>query len=348
MTRVEGRNEASMKSQIKRGLQMAVGAAGPHRWPWRRRELAILMYHRILPRDDPRFAHEQPGMLVTPETFGAHLSWIKRYFEPVHLSEWLDGIRGPGRRPALAITFDDGWRDNYEFAYPLLHRAGVPATLFAVTDFIGTNRDFWPGRIQRLLCQAPGSERISGAAQESLHWLCRESGEPAPLDSPWPAERTDRLIEHLKAFPDGEVEDHIEALESGLGLSGTLEEPILLDWAQITEMMADGTLELGSHTRRHRRLIPGLDTAEMEAEIVGSKTVIRERTGEHAAVFCYPSGDRTAAAEAMVQAHYRGACLVEKGWNRAGADPYALRRVAVHEDVSRDRSAFLARATALI
>ncbi len=287
-------------------------------------------------------------MVVTPETFAAHLSWIKQYFEPMPLSEWLAGRGGDGRRPALAITFDDGWRDNYEFAYPLLRRAGVPATLFAVTDFIGTNRDFWPGRLQRLLSEARGSERAAEAAPESLRWLSRESADSAPLEVAWTAERTDRLIEHLKAFPDGEVEDHVEALELALGLPSELDAPILLDWSQLAEMMADGTLELGSHTRRHRRLIPGLGAAEMEAEIVGSKAVIRERTGQDAAVFCYPNGDRTAAAEALVREHYRGACLVQKGWNRPGSDPFELRRVAVHDDVSRDKAAFLARATALL
>jgi peptidoglycan/xylan/chitin deacetylase (PgdA/CDA1 family) len=342
-------SQGALKRGIKRGLQITISAAGPHRWAWRRRELVVLMYHRILPRDDARFALEQPGMVVTPETFASHLEWIKRHFEPVKLGDWLTGRgAGSGRRPALAITFDDGWRDNHEFAWPLLRAAGVPATLFAVTDFIGTCRDFWPGRLQRLLEQPRDAERAEASAPESLDWLCQASGESALLGSAWSADGVDRLIDHLKAFPDGEIEVRVAALEQALGLPPELPAPVLLDWSQVNEMVADGTLEVGSHTCHHRRLIPALDSAEMEAEIVDSKARIRERVGMEPAVFCYPNGDRTPAAEALVREHYRGACLVQKGWNRPDSNPYALRRVAVHEDVSRDKAAFLARATALL
>ncbi|MCC5858733.1 MAG: polysaccharide deacetylase family protein [Ectothiorhodospiraceae bacterium] len=326
------------KQFIKASLQAGAALAGRHRWPGSGRHLVVLMYHRILPADDPRYALEQPGMVVTPETFARHLEWIRRHFNPVHLADWVSGRFTPGKRPACAISFDDGWRDNYEHAYPLLQRADLPATIFLVADFIGTNRDFWPGRVQRLL--AHGLDAASGSEDAAwLTGLMPGNGEGADV-----RERADRAIEALKTLPDGEIEARLSRLEAAAGLDTADQSPVMLDWEQVGAMAGDGLVQMGSHTRNHRRLDTDLPPEELESEIVGSARVIQERTGTAPTLFCYPNGDRNAEAERLVRSTYRGACLVSRGWNRPGTDPFALNRIGMHEDVSRSRIAFLSRA----
>ena len=96
---------------------------------------------------------EQPGMYVSPDTLAMHLRVLKRHFEIVDLGDWLrrqrDGSALPDR--ACCITFDDGWRDNFQHGFPVLRAARVPATIFLVADFIGTRYRFWPNRLATLL-----------------------------------------------------------------------------------------------------------------------------------------------------------------------------------------------------
>jgi len=98
----------------------------------------VLMYHRVLaPESVP--ADIDPGMYVTTEAFERHLQYLTAHHDVVSLNslyEWLSGRRQFARVPC-AITFDDGWRDNYEEAFPLLERYGLPATIFLITDQVG-------------------------------------------------------------------------------------------------------------------------------------------------------------------------------------------------------------------
>ncbi len=81
-------------------------------------------------------------MIVTPDSFRQQLRIIKQLFTVMPLSEWsrrqAEGKPLPQR--ACAITFDDGWRDNFEYALPILQQEQTPATVFAVAGMIGTTR----------------------------------------------------------------------------------------------------------------------------------------------------------------------------------------------------------------
>jgi len=106
--------------------------------------LPILMYHKV---DDIPCGTRHVGNYVLPEQFDAQLTAISRWgFVPITIEDWLDiraGRKKAPRRP-IALTFDDGYRSNYDIAWPLLRRHGMTATMFLVTDLIGgTNR--WNG-----------------------------------------------------------------------------------------------------------------------------------------------------------------------------------------------------------
>lgn len=96
----------------------------------------VLMYHRVLPDERPDV---DPGMFVTAAAFERHLHLLKARYDLVTIDAFGDWMAGRRQfaRPPCAITFDDGWRDNYEVAFPLLQRHGVPATVFLVTSWIG-------------------------------------------------------------------------------------------------------------------------------------------------------------------------------------------------------------------
>jgi peptidoglycan/xylan/chitin deacetylase (PgdA/CDA1 family) len=116
----------------------ASGLLGLHRHMALRERAVVLMYHRVL-REDEVPASIDPGMYVLSSAFERHLKYLAQTFTLVGLEEilaWMEG-RVAFARPPCAITFDDGWSDNYRNAWPLLRRFGAPATIFLITGQIG-------------------------------------------------------------------------------------------------------------------------------------------------------------------------------------------------------------------
>lgn len=322
-----------MKQLIKNTLTHLAAGFGQHRYSSASPHLWVLMYHRILPTDDERYALEEPGMIVTPETFRQHLQILKSLFEVMPLSEWLarrrQGLTLPAR--ACAITFDDGWLDNYQFAFPILQEQNTPATLFAVSHMIGTRRQFWPNRLARVLSLKnsaflPGLDDlpcISSATSLTREWLAQ-------------------IIVQLKQLSDAELDDRLKKAEDSLNLSPE-PAPALMDWSHVREMQNSGLIEIGSHTCNHFRLQASLPKEILAREIRDSARMIEEQTGQPASLFCYPNGDTCADAVELVGKQYQGAVTTRRGINNSATPATELLRIGIHEDIGNTPTQFEAR-----
>ena len=97
-------------------------------------QIIMLNYHKIDFYDDP--------LSVTPTEFANQLNYFKTYnYHPISMKELYDYLEKDAPLPVkpVVITFDDGYVDNYDYAYPLLKKFGYPATVFVITKFVGTN-----------------------------------------------------------------------------------------------------------------------------------------------------------------------------------------------------------------
>jgi len=333
-----------VKRLIKRSLNHIAASLGPHTRKGGSGKLLVLMYHRILPAGDSRSQLEEPGMVVTPATFKLHLEIIRKYFEVVHLSEWLalrnDGASLPGL--ACAITFDDGWADNYEFAFPILKELHVPATIFLVSDMIGTNRLFWPERLMRIVSSIPRVQQQDWSGPE-FEWI-QDITNGIRFEGEHPS-RTElsQVIAHAKQYSDREMNDRLDAIEDQLNLRETGASASLLDWNQVNEMSSCGLVETGSHTCHHTRLGSDLSESVLVQEISKSKQAIELETGKEVRSFCFPNGDYSPRALELVRRNYEGAVTTDHGWNNARTDCHLLKRIGLHEDVSTDEVSFLGR-----
>jgi peptidoglycan/xylan/chitin deacetylase (PgdA/CDA1 family) len=293
------------------------------------------MYHRVLADGDPAMTTMQPGMVVSASSFDMHLSVLKEYFTPVHLSDWIRRSQSGKPLPAraCAITFDDGWHDNYDVAFPLMRKHQVPATLFLVSDYVGTHRRFWPERLADVLRCAKGDRDLWERAEFS--WLKR--WDIGMYDTP------DKAIFRLKTLRDCELDALITAMEECVAIDVSSLEHDLMNWDQAREMAEDGLVEIGSHTRTHCRLSRVDDESDVNREIIGSKEALQERLDHPVDLFCYPNGEVSPAALRMVRRHYLAACSTRRGWNNAEHDVHRLHRIGIHEGISADYHAFVAR-----
>ena len=330
------------KYLVKRSLQHLAARFGQHTRNPSEPQLLILMYHRILPADDPRARLEEPGMMVTPETFRLHMQLVQQYFEVLPLSQWIHRKQHQQTLPArcCAITFDDGWRDNYEFAYPVLKEYKLPATIFLVSDMIGKNQSFWPERLAHVITTI--AERCPEKWQaECTEWLRSTSSSYAFNRQPPDQEQLSEIIAQLKTFSDQAMHQRIDHIETELQLE-TTDQPSLLDWEQMNEMCHSGLIEAGSHTCHHIRLNENQESQSLNDEIVLSKSQIEKHLGQTVTSFCYPNGDHCHDAVTLVEQNYQCAVTTRRGWNNPQSRLHLLDRIGVHEDISADKTAFLA------
>ncbi|MGH8290666.1 MAG: polysaccharide deacetylase family protein [Steroidobacteraceae bacterium] len=305
----------------------------------------VLSYHRVLPHDSPAIRTEQPTMYVSPNTLDLHLSEIKRHFELVHLDDWLRRARTGVSLPRLAcaLTFDDGWRDNFEFALPVLRKHGVPAMIFLVSSYVGSEHRFWPNRLMELLRKAfirPEMivfPRALRSAVESTLAEAKMRGELRPED-------IDRVVKAAKNIDETTIRDLIsDAEKDSAGVEATRD---LLSAEEVERMAETGLVRFGCHTATHYRFSGRASPEDLDREIVSSKKRVQDICGQSIDVFCYPNGETSLDAVNLVRRHYLGAVTTQKGWHAASGDPHLVRRIGLHEDMSNSRESFLARVSA--
>jgi len=102
----------------------------------------VFTFHRVLPAETP-VAGPMANLVVTAEDFRSFLTETAALAEPVGLDEALVEGRVPADRPWFAVTFDDGWRDNFLFAHPVLQALGIPSTVFLATGAVERREPFW-------------------------------------------------------------------------------------------------------------------------------------------------------------------------------------------------------------
>ena len=125
-------------------------------------ELIVLAYHRVLPsQSETDYPFDIELVSADPEQFDWQMSWISEQFTPIAVSEIVDCLDTGKSLPAgaVAVTFDDGFMDNYTHAYPVLRSRNIPACIFLLRNTFGQNRPYWFEAIAQLLIERPRSIR---------------------------------------------------------------------------------------------------------------------------------------------------------------------------------------------
>lgn len=289
-----------------------MGGFRPFHWGVRDR-LLILMYHR--------FSASSHGTRVSADQFREHLRYLSKHANPISLQDGLTALatRGPLPPNPVVITIDDGYRDAYDIALPVLREFNFNATLFAITDFVDRRCWVWTDIMRFILQQSGGGQRqtIPTSAGE-FH----VSGDDSSLDA-------DEINGRLKKMPD-QVKDKViqeiaEALNVEVPSRPTSDfEP--LSWDQAREM--DSTsIQIESHTVTHP-ILTEVDEARLDDELVRSKVRLEKMLDRGVNYFCYPNGNvNVRVRDAVVRAGYRGAVTTNFGFNKSRVDPFMVDRI---------------------
>jgi peptidoglycan/xylan/chitin deacetylase (PgdA/CDA1 family) len=251
---------------------------------------------------------------VTPADFERHLQWLTARYRVVPLAEAVECVRGGGRDEGrrVVITFDDGYKRFHRDIRPLLRKHRTPAALFAVSEFIGTDRLLWWDSIEMLLRRATVREVVL-------------RGQRWPLDC-------SALVAHAKTLEEPDKLCWIEELRMALGMDlprATGTEFELCTWDELRELAADPLVTIGGHTCTHP-ILSRVSAEVARQEIERGKAILEEQLQRPMRFFAYPNGRTVDFSEVNVQqlraAGFECALTTVEGMCGPGADLYRLPR----------------------
>jgi peptidoglycan/xylan/chitin deacetylase (PgdA/CDA1 family) len=332
-----------IKSYARESVANLYLASQIHRITHRGRVL-ILNYHRVLPKAELRKRYVQPAMYVLDNVFDMHLRFLQEHFKVLTLAELLERWRKrvwDSRQRYCVLTFDDGWLDNYIYAYPLLKKYGLPATIFLPTDFIGTYDWFWTEKLFYLIELVCGANLAS--ARKAAFWsqIERALGGSGYASSTLNAfygnkeHNFDQIVEECKNLPVENVHKLIRNLSELLEIKFP-EERAIVNWDEVALMSKDG-ISFGSHSCSHR-ILTRLHRYEIKRELEVSKRALQEgqMNINYVPVFCYPNGMYNQDIQGLVKdCAYEAAVGLRPG--SEGELPknwFEIRRIGIHNEIS--------------
>ncbi|RKY17929.1 MAG: hypothetical protein DRQ55_14595 [Planctomycetota bacterium] len=266
--------------EMKRDLLRLAGLAA-YRWRTLPPAVYIFNYHRVGDAGKTRF---DPNVFSCDEAhFALQVRLIRARFDVIRMSQLLDLIESGRRpqRPLAMITFDDGYRDNYAAAFPILRSEGVPAVFFLPTSYIGSTRVPWWDEVAMMVRQAK-------QAQLEIEPWC----ERLPIGPP----HGEAIRQVLAAFKRSElpIELKLQQLRDATGCSLGERDgaELFMNWDEVRELSAAG-MDIGSHTHTHR-ILAHLDLTEQEQELRMSKAILEGQLGTPVDTLAYPVGGASA------------------------------------------------------
>jgi len=276
----------------------------------------ILIYHRVLPEADD-FAIDA----VTTEEFRQQIELLASYFRVVSLKQLLDELDREALQPyTICITFDDGYQDNFRYAFPILQEYEVPATIFLPTDFIGTNKILW----HDVVLNAFKNTKVTQLSFEKATIMNRS------LSNTLERKRTAfQLLEWLKKCRPALRDEYIDELLNLCNIMDPCQERLMLNWDEVRTMFNSG-ISFGAHTKSHPILSTLEDVENIEEEIVGSKRIIEKALACPTDFFAYPNGKKEdfddRSKQIIDNSGFRCAVTTYCGTNSIFQDKYELSR----------------------
>jgi peptidoglycan/xylan/chitin deacetylase (PgdA/CDA1 family) len=291
-------------------------------------QLLVLNYHRI--GNPEETLHDSGVFSATAESFEEQVRFLKLHLKIIGLEEAIEIAekRTALRDTRVLLTFDDGYRDNYDLAFPILRSHGVQGVFFLPTAFIGTDSIPWWDEIANLIQRATtGTIRLPGLPERTFD-LSDSNCRPA----------IDAALALYKGLPASAGEGFLDDLAEQCRMdrcSG--KERLFATWEEIGEMVRGG-MAIGSHTHNHK-VLSRTSEEDQTHELSLSKQILEERLGVPITALAYPVGLQDSFSlttrEVARQTQYRIAFSFHGGFNRGDCmEPLNIRRQGICNPIS--------------
>ena len=282
----------------------------------------IYMFHMVCPKGD--YLAPIDELRVSPEFFEVFLKKQQKRLEFISIDEVPERMvnQKKGGKPFGVITFDDGYEDNFTYAYPILKKLDIPFVIYISAGLVNDHEPIWnyPLIIERIVKE--NEELIIGG----MKYVCQTQEQKN--------ETFLKLKGLLFSLPYAHLQEEFRRLYAEY-LTDDVFPQNTLTWEQITELSKDPLCTIGSHTMTHCRLTI-TDIASLQYELGESKSLLEQHVCKPVEHLSYPYGWKTdVSAEAIAfaqQIDYKTALRSFGGPMRKKDDDfYQLKRIMIHE-----------------
>ena len=297
-------------------------------------KVTILMFHRVTN------TFFDISLLVKQKTFEDCMKYIAQSYPIISMDFLIQNFDKWENIPddSFVITFDDGWIDLHEVAYPILSKSKIPATIYLTTGFVSSECGYWQKRLNNLLIPVLTNRNIL-LKTDNIISIPEIDFKLRDLISK--SENTQiifKFIGYLKGFTHDIILKTISDLEESLKAHSIMinedKHRSFINWNEINSMK-NPKISFGSHTVNHM-ILTNEQTEVVEDEINKSKEIIEREIGRKVLHFCYPNGNYNDGIKRIVSKSYKSACTTKSGFISKESDVYSLNRIGINEEMLTD------------
>jgi peptidoglycan/xylan/chitin deacetylase (PgdA/CDA1 family) len=253
--------------------------------PYTQGQGMIYTLHHVRPEREKPFAPNRI-LEITPQFLEAVLDQVQDAgLDIVSLDEAVRRLRSAEGNRFVCFTFDDGYRDNLQYAYPLFAERKLPMTIYVPTDYPDGRGDLWWMALEEIVERADELE------------LCR-NGNLWRLPAATPSEKWrsyEQIYWWLRALDEATQRQVVRILADRFDIDMMeLCRSEIMNWDEIRQLAADPLVTIGAHTRGHYALAK-LSTERARDEMKGSADRLEQELGVRPRHFAYPYGDESSA-----------------------------------------------------
>lgn len=260
-----------------------------------RNDVVIISYHRVVNDDINDY--------IKRKEFRRQMQYLRKHYNVISLEDYI--LHGEKVKNAVIITFDDGYQDFYDNAYPILKAFNLPSTIFVATKNVNTKDMFWWDRLEEIIVSRNLNEFKIG--NETFTVM--------------------ELFNHLRKKNEEYRELYIRGLIKKYNIKFS-KKPLYLSWKELKEISNNGVC-IGGHTHSHIHLSK-LSYREQKEEIGKSRDILSKQLKTKIPTFCYPYGDFDEdTIKVLKELNFICGCTSYFGLNSQSSDKYKLKRIGI-------------------